>query len=101
MNKRIFAMLLAALLLASASLTACGDSKTTETTGTADTTTTESVEETEPEETLDITVQDYGGHTVNIAMTGNWSYDDFTAEELTGEPSTMPSTTPIRLYRIC
>lgn len=84
MNKRIFALLLAALILASASLTACGDSKTTETTDTADTT-AESVEETEPEETLDVTVQDYGGHTVNIALAGNWSFDDFVAEEQTGE----------------
>lgn len=84
MNKRIFSMLLAALLLASASLTACGDGETKETTGTVDTTAVETVE-TEPEETLDITVQDYGGHNVNIVLAGNWSFDDFVAEEQTGE----------------
>jgi len=41
--------------------------------------------ETEPEETLDIEVKDYGGRTVNIVLAGNWSFDDFIAEEITGE----------------
>lgn len=85
MKKRIFAMLLVALLLSSTALTGCGNGgDTANNTGATNTTPVET-EETETEETLDVAVQDYGGHTVNIALAGNWVYDDFEAEELTGE----------------
>ncbi|MBQ8401080.1 MAG: hypothetical protein IJX14_04030, partial [Clostridia bacterium] len=78
LKKRILIALLAALFL-----TSCGNAGTAETT--ADTTAVLETVETEPEETLDIDVQDYGGYTINIALAGNWSFDDFVAEELTGE----------------
>ena len=79
LKKRILIALLAALFL-----TGCGNAGSVETT--ADTTAVVETVETEPEETLDIDVQDYGGYTVNIALAGNWSFTDFVAEELTGEP---------------
>ena len=78
LKKRILIALLAALFL-----TGCGNAGSAETT--ADTTAVVETVETEPEETLDIDVQDYGGYTVNIALAGNWSFTDFVAEELTGE----------------
>ena len=41
------------------------------------------IEETEEEEPLDIEVKDYGGRTINIVLAGNWSFNDFIAEEMT------------------
>ncbi len=80
MKKRIFCLLLTALLLVS-----CGNADGS----TADTTSVsaETVDTTpvETEETLDAEVKDYGGFTVNIALAGNWEHFDFIAEELTGE----------------
>ena len=65
LKKRIFIALLAALLL-----TGCGNAGSAETTA-ADTTAVLETVETEPEELLEIDVQDYGGHTVNILLAGN------------------------------
>lgn len=42
-------------------------------------------EETEYVEPLEIEVEDYEGHTINIVLTGNWEYDDFIEEGMMGE----------------
>ena len=42
-------------------------------------------EETEYVEPFEAEVTDQGGRTVNIFMAGNWAFDDFEAEEMTGE----------------
>lgn len=80
--KSILALLLAALMLAS-----CGSGTETETTG-ADTSSsadTETEEVTETAEPFGVEKADFGGVDVNILLAGNWSFDDFIAEELTGE----------------
>ena len=41
--------------------------------------------ETEYVEPFEAEVTDQGGRTVNIFMAGNWAFDDFEAEEMTGE----------------
>ena len=82
--KNILAMLLAAILLVS-----CGAGTETDTkgadnaAGTNTETETESVVETE--EPFGVEKADYSGAQVNILLAGNWSFDDFIAEELTGE----------------
>ncbi len=88
MKNRIFALLLAALLL-----TSCGNAATTETT--ADTTETaaqtEAVTETETEKLLpDLPEKDFEGHTFTMLTKGyfstHWYSMEAYAEELTGEP---------------
>ena len=82
--KNILAMLLAAILLVG-----CGAGTETDTkgadnaAGTNTETETESVVETE--EPFGVEKADYSGAQVNILLAGNWSFDDFIAEELTGE----------------
>ena len=82
--KNILAMLLAAILLIG-----CGAGTETDTkgadnaAGTNTETETESVVETE--EPFGVEKADYSGAQVNILLAGNWSFDDFIAEELTGE----------------
>ena len=82
--KNILAMLLAAMLLIG-----CGAGTETDTkgadnaAGTNTETETESVVETE--EPFGVEKADYSGAQVNILLAGNWSFDDFIAEELTGE----------------
>lgn len=90
MKKTVTLLLLSAILLSS--FASCSESEVnTDSNNVAKTTgETETQEETigaEPvvEETLDIEVKDYNGRTVNIALAGNWSFDDFVAEEMTGE----------------
>lgn len=93
--KRISALLLAMLMCFSV-LVACGgktDDPAATTTAAAtdnandDTTVAAVTEQTEPEEKLEIVVDPkYSGKTVNILCCGNWSYDEFWAEEITGEP---------------
>lgn len=90
MKKVITMLLLSAMLLGS--FAACSDNDASSD-GTNDNvageagsaTDTEVEEETEVEETLDIAVKDYGGRTINIVLAGNWKFDDFIAEEMTGE----------------
>ena len=41
--------------------------------------------ETEYVEPFEAEVKDLGGRTINIFMAGNWAFDDFEAEEMTGE----------------
>lgn len=90
MKKIVTLLLLSAMLLGS--LVACGESEVnTDSTDVSESTGEEGAadvgeEETEPiEETLDAEVKDYGGRTVNIVLAGNWSFDDFISEEMTGE----------------
>lgn len=92
--KRISALILAMLMCFSV-LVACGgktdDSAVTTTAATNnandDTTTVAVTEQTEPEEQLEIEVKpEYSGKTINILCCGNWSYKEFWAEEITGEP---------------
>ncbi|MBE6711569.1 MAG: extracellular solute-binding protein [Ruminococcaceae bacterium] len=92
MKKLITLLLLSAMILSS--FAACGESTSNADEGTTtgtEVTATEggeeaaAVEETEPKETLDIEVKDYEGRTINIVLAGNWSFDDFIAEEMTGE----------------
>lgn len=90
MKKLISVLLLIAML--TASFASCGESNANTDSGTSDKGTAEQpsgeavteVEE-EPEETLDIEVKDYEGRTINILLAGNWTFDDFIAEEMTGE----------------
>lgn len=87
MKKLITLLLLSAMLLSN--FAACSESETNadETTVTSDAASAEAetTEETEYVETLDIEVKDYGGRTINIVLAGNWAFDDFVAEEMTGE----------------
>ena len=93
--KRISALILAMLMCFSV-LVACGgktdDPAATTTTAAPnnandDTTTVAVTEQTEPEEQLEIEVKpEYSGKTINILCCGNWSYKEFWAEEITGEP---------------
>ena len=93
--KRISALMLA-LLMCFSVLVACGKSEdpaatttaaTTAVAGGDDTTTAAVTEATEPVEELEITIKpEYSGKTINILCCGNWSYDEFWAEEITGEP---------------
>ena len=92
--KRTFALLLAMLMCFSV-LVACGKTEDPAATTTAATTaaaggdaTTEGVTETtEPVEELEITVKpEYAGKVINILCRGNWDYNEFWAEEITGEP---------------
>ena len=92
--KRISALILAMLMCFSV-LVACGgktdDSAVTTTAAidnaNDDTTTAAVTEATEPEEQLEITVKpEYSGKTINILCRGNWDYDEFWAQEITGEP---------------
>lgn len=82
--KNILAMLLAAMLLVG-----CGAGTETDTKGAdnADGTNTETETESvvETEEPFGVEKADYSGAQVNILLAGNWSFDDFIAEELTGE----------------
>ena len=90
--KNILAMLLAAILLIG-----CGAGTETDTkgadnaAGTNTETETESVVETE--EPFGVEKADYSGAQVNILLAGNWSFDDFIAEELTGRRSTTRAST--------
>ena len=80
-GKNILAVLLAAILL-----TACGQGKDTDTeTDTTAPVETESQTESETKEPFGVQTADYGGADVNILLAGNWAFDDFIAEELTGE----------------
>ena len=92
--KRISALILAMLMCFSA-MVACGKTEdpvattTAATSGAAggDATTTVATEPAETEEQLEIEIKpEYNGKTVNILCCGNWSYDEFWAEEITGEP---------------
>lgn len=92
--KRISALILAMLMCFSA-MVACGKTEdpvattTAATSGAAggDATTTAATEPAETEEQLEIEIKpEYNGKTVNILCCGNWSYDEFWAEEITGEP---------------
>lgn len=89
MKKLITMLLLSAMILGT--FAACSENDvssdgTNNVAGEADSAgDTEVEEETEIEETLDIAVKDYGGRTINIVLAGNWSFDDFIAEEMTGE----------------
>ena len=92
--KRTFALLLAMLMCFSV-MVACGKTEDPAATTTAattaaaggDTTTAAATEATEPVEELEITVKpEYSGKTVNILCCGNWTYSEFWAEEITGEP---------------
>ena len=94
--KRVMALLLAVLMLASVAV-GCGskDEGNANATTTAATTTAAGGDasasdttpgETEPpEETRDLTIENYNRDFV-IYQAGNWSYKDFVAEEVTGEP---------------
>ncbi len=87
MKKLITLLLLAAML--TSTFASCGESTTNADETTASGEVSNAVEETEPEteyvETLDAEVKDYEGRTINIVLAGNWSFDDFIAEEMTGE----------------
>ena len=94
--KRTLALILAMLMCLSV-MVACGgktDDPAATTTAandnSSDNTTTASNAVTEPAETkeeLEITVKpEYSGKLINILCCGNWSYDEFWAEEITGEP---------------
>lgn len=94
--KRTLALILAMLMCLSV-MVACGgktDDPAATTTAAndnlGDNTTTASDVVTEPAETkeeLEITVKpEYSGKLINILCCGNWSYDEFWAEEITGEP---------------
>ncbi len=79
------------LLLAAMLLVGCGsgtgkeaDAKGTDTNVGADME-TETDSATETEEPFGVEKADYGAAQVNILLAGNWSFDDFIAEELTGE----------------
>lgn len=90
MKKVLTLIILGAMLMTSAAgFTSCGETaENADETKSSDTNTTSSEEtepETEPVETLDITVKDYGGATIGILLAGNWAFDDFIAEEMTGE----------------
>ncbi|MBQ7320813.1 MAG: extracellular solute-binding protein [Clostridia bacterium] len=94
--KRTLALLLAMMMCLSV-MVACG-TKTdapaaTTTAGTdnaGENTTVGTDVTTEPAETkeeLEITIKpEYAGKLINILCCGNWSYDEFWAEEITGEP---------------
>lgn len=97
MNKRNLCVILAALLLAGAGLTSCGNGRNTETTQTdgknagQDTAAVET--ETETEATLETvralyTGRNYDGYVMRIAdryAQGDWDTFDVYAEEITGE----------------
>ena len=92
--KRISALILAMLMCFSV-LVACGgksdDPAATTTAATSgsvgEDATTAATEPAETEEQLEITIKpEYSGRTVNILCCGNWSYKEFWAEEITGEP---------------
>lgn len=92
--KRISAIVLAMLMCLSA-MVACGgktdEPAVTTTTAASESavgdTTTVATETTEPEEQLEVTVKpEYAGKTVNILCSGNWSYNEFYAEEINGDP---------------
>lgn len=86
MKKILCLFLLAAML--SGTFASCnnarqsGEEDTDNITGATE---TESETEAESEETLDIEVKGYDGRTINIILTGNWTFDDFIAEDMTGE----------------
>ncbi len=89
-TKRLFVLLLAALLT-TAPLTGCGDTEPSAETKAA--AATDAVVETEPEETKILPVlpdEDYGGYEFRILTKGlynvHWRSIDAVAEELTGEP---------------
>lgn len=92
--KRIMALLLAVLMLASVAV-GCGKGDTPADTTTAATTVgggdaatvsdTTPTETEPPEETRDVTIENYNRDFV-IYQAGNWSYKDFVATEITGEP---------------
>ena len=92
--RRIMALLLCALMVLVPVSCGKGEEATTTTAATTvaggDTTSgsaTETTAATEPVEELEITVKpEYSGKTVNILCCGNWSYKEFWAEEITGEP---------------
>ena len=92
--RRIMALLLCALMVLVPVSCGKGEEATTTTAATTvaggDTTSgsaTETTAATEPVEELKITVKpEYSGKTVNILCCGNWSYKEFWAEEITGEP---------------
>ena len=92
--KRISALMLA-LLMCFSVLVACGKTEEPAATTTAatdaaagnDDTTAAVTEETEPVEELEITIKpEYAGKLINILCCGNWTYHEFWAEEITGEP---------------
>ncbi len=80
MKKRIFCLLLVALMLSG-----CGAAGETSTDTAAAANETVETVAPETEEPLEVEVKDYGGFTVNIALSGNWEHFDFVAEEQTGE----------------
>ncbi len=91
--KRVMALMLAMLMLASVAV-GCGKSDDPADTTTAATTTvgggdagaSDAPTETEaPEETRDLVIENYGRDFV-IYQAGNWGHKDFVAEEVTGEP---------------
>lgn len=97
-NRYVALLLLAAMLLGTVACSQSTDDSATppddDTSVTSPATENEdgTTEEEEPEEepveeaeTLDIEVKDYDGQTVNIVLAGNWEFNDFIAEELTGE----------------
>ena len=94
--KRTLALLLAMMMCLSV-MVACGgktdDPAATTTAGNdnvSENTTLGTEASTEPAETkeeLEITIKpEYSGKLINILCCGNWSYDEFWAEEITGEP---------------
>ena len=93
--KRICALILAMLMCFSV-LVACGgktdDPAATTTAAVSgneggEATTAASTEPAETEEQLEIEIKpEYNGKTINILCCGNWSYKEFWAEEITGEP---------------
>lgn len=95
--KRIMALILCAVLVLIPVSCAKGDADTDTTTTTAANTdgntgdptasAEEATAETEPVEELEIKIDpSYSGKTVNILCSGNWGYDEFYAEEVTGDP---------------
>lgn len=90
---RLLALTLAMLMLVS--VAACGaknDEKGADTTSAAtttgnDTAVTETTLPPETEEPLEINIDpSYSGKEINILCCGNWTYDEFWAEDITGEP---------------
>ena len=90
MKKRIAELLLTAMLLAS--FAACGEAKPDSPTVTGadpSVSVNPEAEETAAPETEEVPfeaeVYDLGGRDIVVYMSGNWAFDDFEAEEMTGE----------------